>query len=389
VGIVGDGSRANPLGLTPEQLADPGRAAQAADWLEAAYAGTRQPEGIRMLIAILRGSQIGPEDGWFGPAETRFTWPWLAARHGLAPDAAALTRDQFRGPAAGFERLDRDGDGRITPEDLDWSDRSPYVQQAALVHRLFRRIDAQGDGRLTRPDLEAFFQQAARGNDHLTSEDLRGALLGGAPGGFRPGDEPTPAVLIRGLFAGEIGSMNEGPHLDEAAPDFSLKTVDGKDTIHLSKLVGPRPVVLVFGNFTCGPFRSYYPEVDAVARRHRDEAAFVMVYVREAHPTDGWRMDSNARVGVAVAQPTTYGERVAVCDQFSRKLQPSIPVVVDELHDPVGNTYSGMPARMYVLDGRGRVAYKGGRGPYGFRVGEMEQALVMALLERGPADAPR
>ena len=34
-----------------------------------------------------------------------------------------------------------------------------------------------------------------------------------------------------------------------------------------------------------------------------------------------------------------------------------------------------------VIDAKGKIAYKAGRGPFGFRVGEMEQALVMALLE--------
>jgi hypothetical protein len=29
----------------------------------------------------------------------------------------------------------------------------------------------------------------------------------------------------------------------------------------------------------------------------------------------------------------------------------------------------------------GKVAYKSGRGPFGFKAGELEQALVMALLE--------
>jgi hypothetical protein len=37
---------------------------------------------------------------------------------------------------------------------------------------------------------------------------------------------------------------------------------------------------------------------------------------------------------------------------------------------------------MYVIDTNGKVAYKSGRGPFGFRVGEMEQALAMALLEQ-------
>jgi alkylhydroperoxidase family enzyme len=66
----------------------------------------------------------------------------------------------------------------------------------------------------------------------------------------------------------------------------------------------------------------------------------------------------------------------------------TMPMVVDGMDDRVGHAYSGMPDRMYVLDGDGRVAYKGGRGPFGFKVGEMEQSLVMLLLD-GQARAPK
>jgi hypothetical protein len=54
----------------------------------------------------------------------------------------------------------------------------------------------------------------------------------------------------------------------------------------------------------------------------------------------------------------------------------------------VGNAYSGMPARLYVIDTDGKIAYKGGRGPFGLKVGEMEQALVMTLLDRGIRATP-
>ena len=56
-------------------------------------------------------------------------------------------------------------------------------------------------------------------------------------------------------------------------------------------------------------------------------------------------------------------------------------VAVDDITDPAGTAYSGMPARLYVIDTKGKVAYKSGRGPFGFKPGEMEQALVMTLLD--------
>jgi hypothetical protein len=193
---------------------------------------------------------------------------------------------------------------------------------------------------------------------------------------------------VRGLFRGEIGSINEGPKVDEPAPDFRLKTHDGSRSIRLSENLGERPVVLVFGNFTCGPFRSLYPGVDEVCQRYRDQATFLSVYVREAHPSDGWLMESNSKQGVQVAQPQTYAERVGVAGQCQLKLKYSMPLLVDEIHDPVGNAYSGMPARLYVIDADGKVAYKSGRGPFGFKSGEMEQALLMTMLDRHMKSAP-
>jgi len=63
------------------------------------------------------------------------------------------------------------------------------------------------------------------------------------------------------------------------------------------------------------------------------------------------------------------------------------PLLVDTVDDHVGNAYSGMPDRLYVLDRTGTVAYQSGRGPFGFKPGELEQALVMLLLDQeSPAE---
>lgn len=118
------------------------------------------------------------------------------------------------------------------------------------------------------------------------------------------------------------------------------------------------------------------------------------MYVREAHPVDGWRMESNDRVGVAVAQPRSDFQRVEVATQCHDLLEMSMPVLVDGIDDRVGRAYSGMPDRLYVVDREGKVAFKSGRGPFWFSPGEMEQALIMLLLDeshaakKGPAGSP-
>jgi hypothetical protein len=110
------------------------------------------------------------------------------------------------------------------------------------------------------------------------------------------------------------------------------------------------------------------------------------VYVREAHPTDGWRMLSNDRAGIAILQPQSKTERDEVARKCCSSLGITMPMVVDDMDDHVGHLYSGMPDRLYVLDRDGKVAYKSGRGPFGFKPGEMEQSLLMALLDVPPAD---
>jgi hypothetical protein len=44
----------------------------------------------------------------------------------------------------------------------------------------------------------------------------------------------------------EEGKLKPG----NVAPDFSLKTLDGKKTIKLSSFTGKKPVALVFGSYT-------------------------------------------------------------------------------------------------------------------------------------------
>ena len=137
--------------------------------------------------------------------------------------------------------------------------------------------------------------------------------------------------------------------------------------------------MLVFGNFTCRPFRAEAGDLEKLYQRYKERATFMMIYVREAHPSDGWRMEVNDRLGVTVRQPRTYDEREAVEQTCSKTLGLGFPMVVDKIHDPVNNRYSGLPSRLYLIDRQGKVAYKGGRGPFGFKPAELEQSLVLLL----------
>ncbi len=222
--------------------------------LRQGVAGVQPPEIGEMLWAVAHGSELGPGEGWFHPGQSRYGWKWLAARYDADHDGT-ITREEFQGPSELFERLDRNHDGVLTAEDFDWSDRSPYARQGMMAGQWFRMIDTNGNGRISREEWLALFAKAANGKDYLTPDDLREALPTSPPpkpkGKETKKDQgPSPLVLILGLFCGELGSFVEGPGIGQQAPDFTLKTQDGKRQIRLSRYRGQKPVVLVFGSFT-------------------------------------------------------------------------------------------------------------------------------------------
>lgn len=103
------------------------------------------------------------------------------------------------------------------------------------------------------------------------------------------------------------------------------------------------------------------------------------MYILEAHPEDGWRMAANAREGIKVDQPKTYEERIKVAGECMKDLKLSIPCLVDDMQNTAQKAYAGWPDRLYVIDADGKVAYKGGPGPRGFKPDEAEAALKKLL----------
>jgi len=100
-----------------------------------------------------------------------------------------------------------------------------------------------------------------------------------------------------------------------------------------------------------------------------------VVYIEEAHPTDGWQMPSNIKDGVLVATAKSFFERDEAAQTCVVKLGIHIPALVDDIHDSTEKAYTGWPDRLYVIDQSGRVAFKSSAGPFGFHPENMAKAL--------------
>ena len=120
-------------------------------------------------------------------------------------------------------------------------------------------------------------------------------------------------------------------------------------------------------------------ELEELYDRHRDEVAFFIVYIREAHPEDGWVLADNRREEIAFADPTSLEQRAAAADACVVRLQTRIPVLLDGVDDSVALAYGGWPDRLYLIGRDGRVAFQGERGPEGFTPEDLAAAIEAEL----------
>lgn len=117
----------------------------------------------------------------------------------------------------------------------------------------------------------------------------------------------------------------------------------------------------------------------ALAERYGDRVSFVVVYIREAHPEDGWVVTPNRDQGIEIMDPTNDEERHAVAATCAIRLQIRMPVVVDSVDDTIARAYGALPDRLYLVAEGGRVAFQGGPGPFGFDPTALEQAIEEVL----------
>jgi type I thyroxine 5'-deiodinase len=117
------------------------------------------------------------------------------------------------------------------------------------------------------------------------------------------------------------------------------------------------------------------PALNALYKEYRDRVAFHVVYIQEAHPIDAWQVSDNLKDDVLVKSTETAEQREQVAGVCLAKLGIELPALIDEPDNRVERAYTAWPDRLYVIDQSGRIAYKSGAGPFGFKPTDVASTL--------------
>lgn len=129
-----------------------------------------------------------------------------------------------------------------------------------------------------------------------------------------------------------------------------------------------------------------------VYKKYRDDIEFMMIYVREAHPTDKWWLAetkimrfvmewSNPYPSYDLAEPETIEQRRDAALAAKSKLLEDMPVYVDNMDNKIDLTYVAWPTRIYFMSKEGKVFYESGLGPYGMKPENLDAAIAKYLSD--------
>jgi len=113
--------------------------------------------------------------------------------------------------------------------------------------------------------------------------------------------------------------------------------------------------------------------------QYKEHIHFVCVYIREAHPTDGWQVVSNEEDDVLVPQPSSTAARAEVADVCALRLNLRMPMVIDDMNNSTDEAYCALPERLFVIDAAGKIAWRSELGPWGFDVETWRKELAQLI----------
>jgi len=77
-----------------------------------------------------------------------------------------------------------------------------------------------------------------------------------------------------------------------------------------------------------------------------------------------------------IPQTSTAVERLRNLEQCVSLLKLTMPALIDSDDNVVNRAYAAWPDRLYVIDTDGKIAFKSGPGPFGFKTPDLAAWLL-------------
>jgi hypothetical protein len=180
------------------------------------------------------------------------------------------------------------------------------------------------------------------------------------------------------------------------APDLTLPGIVGNEKFQLSRHRDIKPVVLIFGSFTCNVFCSQAVYLEHLFATYKDRVEFVFIAVAEAgdaRPDCDFLLENPGRL----TSEELIAHRRWCLRRAVSQIHFSIPAYFDLPDEAACKAYSAFPGRLVIVDQSGRVSRDFGTGllrgwDWGEVVWELEKLGVQGsrpdpqwLLHRVPS----
>ncbi|XP_033749304.1 thyroxine 5-deiodinase-like [Pecten maximus] len=109
---------------------------------------------------------------------------------------------------------------------------------------------------------------------------------------------------------------------------------------------------------------------NSLVTRFTNVADFIIVYIEEAHPSDGWAFTNN----VEISSHRSLSDRMDAAKHLKVIGQPKCPILVDDMNNAANSHYGAYYERLYIIK-ENLVVYEGERGPAGYKIEEVENWL--------------
>src|SRR5262245_43750032 len=174
-----------------------------------------------------------------------------------------------------------------------------------------------------------------------------------ADGSWNTGPTWTYEERLAGLSSRTVNDLPAGG----PAPDLWLPNLRRPGQIHLAELWRQKPLVLLFGSFSCDVFDEQIKPMQALYETYQDQVEFLMVCVREAG-------HENVSARFLYEQTDLENETIDQREQRSCRaadyLHFTIPMASDREDRKAELAYQAFPTRIVVVDTSAKIVLNAG-----------------------------